>query len=470
MKGIIPNKTFLFLYIIVAFFSSFYPKLAMLMLILTLFFYLFVFRTRSFFILFFTIFLLIQHSLTINYYRLGLSVTESLIIARIDDIIWIGLLLIVLLKYRDLSSEFSLSSIDYSVFLLILISYISLIINNRSFFWGTVSTYRLIKGYLIFFVADKLKFSQSEIDKFLKIYIVSLFLIAVIGIFQAFDLYLPYFPPSFRLGTKVISSIFTGHTAFGTMMVIGGLLSLAFITEKGRGDFFPLLVIFVICIFLSTSRRSIISFTTVLLLLPFLTKNVTKKLYIPIVILIVIILIIFRHQLDLLVKGTLIEYIAQFSKSPRGQLYTGAIKILKAKFFLGEGPGSFAGLVSKLIMSDVYGKYGLSLEAIRFSTDAYPPHILGELGFIGGVSYILFLFVTFKKIKEIENDSSFGSDKILPLLTFYLKAVFVVAIIESFVSSFMEVSIKTFAFWGILGMLTSYFRRIKTSGGDTTSP
>lgn len=467
MKGIIPNRVFLFCYIIIAFLSALYPKQAILMLILPPIFYLFVFRTKRFFILL-SIILLIQHSLIITYYRFGLTVRESMIIGRIDDVIWIVLLLMVLLKFKDFSGEFKLSSIDYSIFLLLLLSFISMIINNRNFFWAAVSTYRMLKGYLIFFIAAKLKFQKNDIEYFLKVYIFSLFLIALIGIFQNFGLYLPFFPPGFRLGTKVISSIFTAHTAFGTMMVIGAILSLSFITEKGRDNFFPLLAIFIICIFLSTSRRSIISFSLILLLLPLLTKNVTKKIYIPIAIFSAIILIIFKTQLGVLITDTLLEYIEQFSNTPRGQLYIGALKILKAKFFFGEGPGSFAGLISKLTMSGVYKKYGLPLQAMRFSTDAYPPHIFGELGFLGGVSYILFLFIAFKKIKEIENYFRHSGDKLLTSLSLYLKAVFIVAVVESFVSSFWEVSMKTFAFWGILGMITSYFRRVKINAGDTS--
>jgi len=169
----------------------------------------------------------------------------------------------------------------------------------------------------VYFVGDKLKFSEGDIKRFLILYLSALILIGIIGVLQYYGLHPPLFPPGFRFGLKVVNSIFGTHTAFGSVMVIGATLTISFIIGFKKIKFLPLLFLFIWGIFLSTSRRSIISFLIVLFLLPFVTRRVSKKIYIPFLILIALIVLLFRTQVSVLVTSTIQEYFINFLKTAR---------------------------------------------------------------------------------------------------------------------------------------------------------
>ncbi len=461
-QAIKENKMLIPFLILIGILAALKPNYLTIDTLLLFLIYFLIFRTRSFFIsLVFLLF--IQQSLIKTYYRFGLSVRESMIISRADEIIWITLFIIILFKIKEYKEEIEFEGIDFTVLFLLLFSFFSLFINHRSLLWGSISILLMLKGYLIYLIGDKLKFQEKEIKKFITLYLVSLFLIGIIGIMQFFDIHPPVFPPDYRFGLKVINSIFGKHTTYGSIMVIGATLVISFIIVYKNMKLLPLLILFIVAIILSSLRRSLISLLIVLFVLPFITKEVSKKIYIPFLIIIFFIFLLFRTQLSILFTSTIQEYVRNFQQTPRGELYIGMVKILKSKILFGEGPGSFAGQISKVTVSNVYKKYGLSENVLLYSSDAYPAHIFGELGLGGGILYIMFMYYVFRKISKMYNYFINIKNDFFISLSIYLKLIFIIAIIECFVSSFVEVTIKSFALFGILSLISSFYRYSKSS-------
>lgn len=177
----------------------------------------------------------------------------------------------------------------------------------------------------------------------------------------------------------------------------------------------------------------------------------------------------FREQLSVLFASTVREYIQNFVTTPRGELYTGMVRILHVKPFFGEGPGTFAGLVSKLTISQIPFKYGLTEQAIQYSSDAYPAHVLGELGIIGGILYSIFLINVYRKLSEIHKRFIEYGNEFYTSVAIYLKTVFVIGLFELLVSSFFEVTIKTFAFFGVFAIVVSIDRKLRLDASNNSS-
>ncbi len=446
------------LYILISLSVVFFPKGTIILTFGIILSYFFVFRTRAFFIMLFFLLFIQQSLISTNTIYAGGKASGGTIISRADDLIWFILIVLVLIKMIKRKTVLSIDSFDFSVFLLVLFSLLSLIANGRSFIWGNASIILMIKGYIIYFIADKLNFHRNHIKYFIITYYISLVIIAIFGYLQIVGLNPPMFPPQTRFGIKMINSIFNQHTQFGSIMAIGTALSLSFVLIKKNKWLYFLIILFTIAVILSTSRRSLLAVLVVFLALPFLYKDVSNKIYIPIFITLAIFIFIFRNQLLLLMKFTSADYMNNFISTPRGELYLGAIQILKHKFLLGEGPGSYAGLVSRVTNSTIYMNYGISFNTVKYSSDTYIAHILGEIGVIGFILYTNMIVNIYKKIVKLQRYFKKQKDELLISIILFLKFVLIIGIIESFVSSFFEVAIKTIALYGILGMVSSYYK------------
>ncbi len=449
-------------YIFIGFFSAYYSLhfffIAAGFLIAILFTYLILFRTRTFFILLFVL-LFVQQAF-ISYYTVykGVKASQGSIVSRADDLIWMILLVIVFIKMIRNKESITVDNYDFSVLLLVLFSIFSILVNRRSLFWGGASILIMVKGYMIYFIVDKLKFKRKHIKYFLVIYFVSLLIIALIGLLQAVGLNPPMFKPQTRFGVKMINSIFNEHTQFGSIMAIAVALSLALLLKYKNKWYYFFIFLFTVCIILSTLRRSLLSVLVILLLVPLLDKGVSKKIYLPIIVVLAVFILIFHNQLLILIHYTFSDYIYNFYKTPRGQFYNGAFNILKHKFFYGEGPGTFAGNISALKMSKIYFKYNVSYDSIRYCTDAYYAHILGEIGMVGFILYFIMLGNVYKKINYLERYLKKENDSLILALTLFMKFVLIIGIMESSVSSFFEIVIKTAPLFATLGIISSYYR------------
>ncbi|WP_417792223.1 hypothetical protein [Stutzerimonas xanthomarina] len=108
--------------------------------------------------------------------------------------------------------------------------------------------------------------------------------------------------------------------------------------------------------------------------------------------------------------------------SARSESYRVMLESLTKPNFFGEGLGTFGGPASTKYYSPLYSEYNFDwygLEGRLATTDTLYPHIFVELGLIGGLAYLIFIFLYGQKNKSlpwfivviaflIDNYASFG--------------------------------------------------------------
>ena len=83
-----------------------------------------------------------------------------------------------------------------------------------------------------------------------------------------------------------------------------------------------------------------------------------------------------------------------------------SFEIVKDNPFFGVGPGKFGGWVSiNYNYSNIYDLYRFDTDGIS-SIDMFFPHLIGETGIIGAISYLLIFSVSFKFFKKALNTSN----------------------------------------------------------------
>jgi hypothetical protein len=172
--------------------------------------------------------------------------------------------------------------------------------------------------------------------------------------------------------------------------LISFLLVLVFKEIKFRSFLIPFFFIFT---FLTFSYKTI----PFLLLGVFLFNKVSLKNYILIFISILLstfyLYDILIDMYDVLIRK--IDVYIVIGNSARYESYRVMYEFLSGFKFLGEGLGSFGGPSSVTYGSPIYDKYNFNwfYTTNIATTDTYYPHLFVELSWIGGMLFLLFLFI-----------------------------------------------------------------------------
>jgi len=90
----------------------------------------------------------------------------------------------------------------------------------------------------------------------------------------------------------------------------------------------------------------------------------------------------------------------------RGYVLLKSYEIWKDYPFLGAGPGTYGGVVSLIFKSPIYAQYYFSrhwfstcLKEFR-SLDQFWPQVMVEMGIIGGMIFVIFLFTLWRVTKD----------------------------------------------------------------------
>lgn len=157
--------------------------------------------------------------------------------------------------------------------------------------------------------------------------------------------------------------------------------------------------------------------------------------------------------------------------NPRLLLYTTSVQIASEHFPLGVGLGRFGSPMSRVEFSPVYAEYGLDriygLTPVytAYITDTFWPHILGEIGVVGLLAYVVFLAALGWSVWQSTRTV------ISPYLhAFCLGAwmVFLHALVESLASSMYESPPRIYLAFGAMGIavaLSRGARQIVTAPG-----
>lgn len=150
--------------------------------------------------------------------------------------------------------------------------------------------------------------------------------------------------------------------------------------------------------------------------------------------------------------------------NPRLLLYTTSVQIATEHFPLGVGLGRFGSPMSRVEFSPIYAQYGLDriygLTPVysAYITDTFWPHILGEIGVVGLLAYLVFLAALGWSVWQSTRTV------ISPYLhAFCLGAwmVFLHALVESLASSMYESPPRIYLAFGAIGIALALSRTAK---------
>jgi hypothetical protein len=141
----------------------------------------------------------------------------------------------------------------------------------------------------------------------------------------------------------------------------------------------------------------------------------------------------------------------------RNAMHVASVQIAVDYFPLGAGYGRFGGWIATLHYSPLYYEYGLSMipglseSSSTYLQDAFWPHVIGELGFVGA---FLFLLAMLRIVAPLTR----GITRYTPTITVVSYAAifsFVEAVPESFGSVIFEKTVSAGLIFGLLGLAWS---------------
>jgi O-antigen ligase len=254
----------------------------------------------------------------------------------------------------------------------------------------------------------------------------------------------------YQINTNYIG-VFRELGAFGTILNISSILCLVLFLKTNNRKYIILAGVFSIIIFLTIMKKSILSNCIIWFIYLFSKGSIKQKIFQSLIFVSIFILAIFfmRNQLiENITKN--IDYVSDAGdEHVRIAMYNAAFKIASDHFPFGTGTGTFGSLPSLYNgYSKVYYDYNiyliepLSPERVLEGEghdlfDTFWPHIIGELGFLGTILFILLWFYPiFKAVIHYKNTSS----KEIKALAFYVISIGVVMFIEGFALYTPEIS------------------------------
>ncbi len=202
------------------------------------------------------------------------------------------------------------------------------------------------------------------------------------------------------------------------------------------------------------------SYKTIPFLLLSLFVFIKKQYFIKLFILfssVFAIVLFYEYLMDMYeVLLTKIDFYILVGNSARFESYRVMFEFLSQFNFLGEGLGSFGGPSSITYNSPIYDKYNFNwFETITLNTtDTYYPHLFVELSWIGGLIFLLMLFLPVIRAKSKEAKST---------IMFLLFALLFDALFSFGLNNMLMLSCTVLLFYG----LNYKFERLKYAKNST---
>ena len=282
------------------------------------------------------------------------------------------------------------------------------------------------------------------------------------NIFKVFNILIYLFLPLSLV--TIISSLITGNLintnyigvfrelgAFGTVLNLSSILCLVLYFKTNNKKYIILASVFSVFIFSTIMKKSILS-NCIIWFIYFFSKGTIKQKILQSVVFIFLFLSAAFFMRNALVDNISknIDYVSDAGEEHvRIAMYNAAFKIASDHFPFGTGTGTFGSLLSLYNgYSKVYYDYNiyliepLSPERVLEGEghdlfDTYWPHIIGELGVLGTLLFIVLWFYPIYKSRKYFNNKV---SKEIKALAFYVISVGIVMFIEGFALYTPEIS------------------------------
>ena len=261
---------------------------------------------------------------------------------------------------------------------------------------ATFSDLIIVCKFLLVYLLSESIFNYSFIEEHSeKISSNTKFIIIVFFILTILNYIFHIWPLEYRFGIMP-NKLFYPHPTFLASSCIF-LSSLLVLTQNGKLPKTYLAMVFMVLV--STLRFKAIGAAIVVLFLLIYIYNSNKKISISKLGLVaIVILLIAWDQIS--------YYYIEIDGSARKVLNETSVKIAKDYFPIGTGFGTFGSYYSAKEYSPIYALYGidnvygLTVDRSNFVSDTFWPMIIGQFGIIGTISYIIIIFIIFKKIQN----------------------------------------------------------------------
>ena len=355
------------------------------------------------------------------------------------------LLLFVLYSWYMSGANFFIYDKKYIFYLTINYIYVFIL-----YFNSNVSIINFILGFIFTFLFSIIYLLSSNTKNKIE------------NIFKIFDVLIYFF--LFLSLITIISSLMTGNLintnyigvfrelgAFGTVLNISSILCLVLYYKTNNKIYIVLASVFSVFIFFTIMKKSILSNCIIWFIYFFSKGTVKQKIFQSILFISLFLSAAFFMRnalLDNITKN--IDYVSEAGdEHVRIAMYNAAYKIATDHFPFGTGTGTFGSLPSLYNgYSQVYYDYNiyliepLSPERVFEGEghdlfDTYWPHIIGELGVLGTLLFIILWFYPIYKARNYFNNR-FSNE--IKALAFYVISIGIVMFIEGFALYTPEIS------------------------------
>lgn len=424
-------------------------------------------------LLIFGILLLLEPLITLNLENINSTV--ALGVKRLPEALIVFFFVLIIIQQIIKQKPFVKSNIYLPLFVFILLGVASSIREKVSPLVAGSGLFLMIQGFLLFMIMSHLDYKEDDIKKWFHTFLcvgIVIFLLGLVDLSftsQFRNLFNNKYT-EYRFGIPSVQSVFLHPGTFGWVMAMLGLYCLAFFTILHRRKYLFLSFLFFAGVLLSARLKPVIGILgSTFLTSTLISGRYSKKLAIGFAVLGLILSIsvaLFPNE----IVGFIMERTESFIVNPDPQenarlaLYETSLKIAKDYFPLGVGLGQFGGWISTLYYSPMYYKYnlnlvyGLSPGPTTFTMDTHWPHILGEVGVIGFILYVLVIFylakITLSCLRRM--DSFF-----LKAFSLGLFMVLIESCLEAFASPVFQSSMGCYFIFGTIGMLSAISKKQK---------
>lgn len=343
---------------------------------------------------------------------------------------------------------------------------LSSVISGVPFLISAFGLFLMIKGFLLFSIVGSLHWDEASVKKWVKTFGTLAIVLLACGII---DLFAPVQfrrllgntenPIMYEAGMPSVVSLCVHPGDFGWMMAVAGIFSLAFcVFAPDKRNLIYSLLFFVGMLF--SFRVKPILGVAGALGITFLVYSKARQYLWRVLILLLIVYVLSFNLIWPVITHKIggVFWPEEGVTNVRRVLYLTSFEIARDYFPFGAGLGRYAGWISSLYYSPVYEQYGLSTlyglsaETGSFIMDTQWANILGELGILGFIAYVVLCRNMLQRIWVYLNSAN----------TVYLRAfslgvfmVFMEALFESIAYPIFQRSEGVYFVFGTMGIVWS---------------